>query len=100
MSAIKSSFAFNNYGQHVRAMEKAAARRAAMAAARRRAETFRHVTGAAVLVSCTGFLLSFCEVVAAPIAGAPLPSLLWPALFGAAAYVSGALFDRAHKLTA
>ena len=100
MSAISRTYANNHRAQHTRAMEKAAARRAAMAAARRRAETFRHITGAAVLVSCTGFLLSFCEVVAAPIAGAPLPSLAWPVLAAAAAYVSGALFDRAHKLTA
>ena len=100
MSAISRNFAARHPSQHVRAMEKAAARRAAMARQQRRAELFRHATGAAVLVSCDAFLLSFCEVIAAPIAGAPLPSIAFPALSAAAAYVSGALFDRAHKLTA
>lgn len=100
MSAISKSYASRNPAQHAHAMQKAAARRAAMASAQRRAELFRHVTGAAVLVSCAAFLLSFCEVIAAPIAGAPLPSLVWPVLSAAAAYASGALFDRAHKLTA
>lgn len=100
MSAISRTYASNHRAQHVRAMENAAARRAAMAAAQKRAEFFRHATGAAVLVSCAAFLVSFCEVIAAPIAGAPLPSIAFPALSAAAAYVSGALFDRAHKLTA
>ena len=100
MSAISKSYASRNPSKHVRAMEKAAARRAAMARQQRRAELFRHATGAAVLVSCAAFLLSFCEVIAAPIAGAPLPSIAFPVLSAAAAYVSGALFDRAHKLTA
>ena len=100
MSAISKSYASRNPAQHARAMEKAAARRAAMASAQRRAELFRHVTGLSVLVSCAAFLVSFCETIAAPIAGAPLPSLVWPVLSAAAAYASGALFDRAHRITA
>lgn len=100
MSAISSSFAFHNYEKHIRAKTAAKARKALLARLFKRAERVRTAAGLIGIAACAAFLLSFCELIASALVGAPvgLESVAPSVLSGLIAFAAGAVFDRAHLI--